>query len=186
MGLFGFGKGKQAFAVNYVAAKGLGALASLKNTLDSWDPEGSSEADIMGIDQQLNALTLEAGTVEEQLKKEAADVVRVRKEYNDKVGGLEVLQKRLETQTDPTVIAEYERVIEEELTALAELDTQLTVEIEEEAEKAAELADIKQVCVLVAERLKTARKTIEAGKAAANKAERRVQKAEEKIGRANF
>lgn len=181
MGIF---SRKQSFAVNYAAVKAGNVLTSMKNTIDSWDPEGSSEAEILGIDQQLNELTLEAGKVEEKVKKEKADVVRVRNEYNNRIGGLEVLQKRLETTTDAAVIAEIEAVMNEEMTGLSELEEQLVVEEQEAADAEQELAEISQLCVIVADKLKTARKTIAAGKAAADKAERRVQLAAEKEARA--
>ncbi len=181
MGIF---SRKKSFGVNYAAVKVGNVFANLKNTVDSWDPEGSSEADILGIDQQLNELALEAGQVEQKVAKEMADVVRVRADYNRKVGGLEVLQNKLDTTTDEALKAQIETVMEEELTNLAELEAQLVVEEQEEVEAVEELAQIKDLCKIVAEKLKTARKTIEQGKAAAAKAERREQLASEKEQRA--
>lgn len=181
MGIF---SRKQAFAVNYAAVKVGNVFTNLKNTIDSWDPEGSSEADILGIDQQLNELTLEAGQVEEKVKKETADVVRVRTDYNRRLGGLGVLQQRLDETTDEALRSQIEQVMEEEIAGLTELEAQLIIEEQEEKEAIAELADISALCKIVAEKLKTARKTIEQGKAAAVKAERREAIAKEKEERA--
>ena len=69
MSIFGI---KKSFGVNYAAVKVGNVFSNLKNTIDSWDPEGSSEAEIMGIDQQLSELTLEAGQVEQKVTKEKA------------------------------------------------------------------------------------------------------------------
>lgn len=181
MSIFGI---KKSFGVNYAAVKVGNVFSNLKNTIDSWDPEGSSEAEIMGIDQQLSELTLEAGQVEQKVAKEKADVVRVRNDYNRRVGGLEVLQKQFDTTTDAALKSEIEKVMEEELTTLAEVEAQLIVEEQEEEEAVAELAQISDLCKIVAEKLKTARKTVEQGKAAAAKAERREQLAAEKEARA--
>lgn len=181
MGIFGI---KKSFGVNYAAVKVGNVFSNLKNTIDSWDPEGSSEAEILGIDQQLSELTLEAGQVEQKVAKEKADVVRVRSDYNRRLGGLSVLQQRLDTTTEGPVKAEIEAVMEEELTNLSELEAQLAVEEQEETEAVAELAQISDLCKIVAEKLKTARKTVNQGKAAAEKAERREQLAAEKEARA--
>ena len=181
MSIFGI---KKSFGVNYAAVKVGNVFTNLKNTIDGWDPEGSSEAEIMGIDQQLSELTLEAGQVEQKVAKEKADVVRVRNDYNRRVGGLEVLQKQFDTTADAALKAEIEKVMEEELTTLAEVEAQLVVEEQEEEEAVAELAQISDLCKIVAEKLKTARKTVEQGKAAAVKAERREQLAAEKEARA--
>lgn len=181
MAIFGI---KKSFGVNYAAVKVGNVFSNLKNTIDSWDPEGSSEAEIMGIDQQLSELTLEAGQVEQKVVKEKADVVRVRNDYNRRVGGLGVLQTQLDATTDVALKGEIEKVMEEELTTLSEVEAQLVVEEQEEEEALAELAQISDLCKIVAEKLKTARKTVEQGKAAAAKAERREQLAAEKEARA--
>lgn len=57
-------------------------------------------------------LTLEAGQVEQKVAKEKADVVRVRNDYNRRVGGLEVLQKQFDTTADAALKAEIEKVME--------------------------------------------------------------------------
>jgi len=181
MSIFGI---KKSFGVNYAAVKVENVFSNLKNTIDGWDPEGSSEAEIRGIDQQLSELTLEAGQVEQKVVKEKADVVRVRNDYNRRVGGLGVLQTQLDATTDAALKAEIEKVMEEELTTLAEVEAQLAVEEQEEEEAVAELAQISDLCKIVADKLKTARKTVEQGKAAAEKAERREQLAAEKEARA--
>lgn len=153
---------------------------TINDGLASWDPETASEVEIEMMIGKLEGITgqLAEAKVDYAREKKEADAALVEFEKQMKIA--ERIQEALEEEPDN---AEYAEALNDVLSTLEELKPELEREQQEAAEAEEIYRELEQIAEMYAEKLKTARATLEAGKRDMKKAQLREQRSLEREDR---
>ncbi len=131
---------------------------SIVQILASWDPETASKAELEQMEQRLNTLVQEVGQARLVYKKEQDEANAIRGLYDQRLKAAEILQNRLaETPGN----AETETALTELIQILEEMQPEMEIEEQEAVEAKAFMEELEEVATLSAEKLKTAKKSLE-------------------------
>ena len=154
---------------------------TIVQTLSSWDPETASQAELEQMEKRLNALVQEVAQARLVYKKEQDEADAIDALYHQRLKAAEILQARQEE-------APGDEKIEKALSELVDLLEEMQPEIERESQEAAEakafMEELEEVASISAEKLKTAKKSLEKAVQEMKRAQVRQEKANDSAERA--
>ena len=169
------------FLKNYGKKKLMDGVNSLNDAIVSWDPEGATEAAIGEMEDkfdEINKQYSQANTVWQKENDEAVAIVKVR---DQRMAAAESIAGQLEADPDN---AEIEAGLNELLSALEEMQSDIEFEVEE-ADDAKELLDELGATVkMYADKLKNARTDMRKAANSMKKAQLQEDRAKDKAARA--
>jgi len=160
------------FIRHFAGVKTDQALQAGIEALVRWDPKGATEAELRGMEQQLDELGLEVAKARAAYEREQQEADAIKKLLDQRMAAAELLQQQLATELGATRRAE----LEASLNRLLDLLEEMTPEVEREASEAADardfLAMLEKTYADAGAKLKDARRQLE-------RAERDMKRAEQ-------
>lgn len=172
-GIFGFFR---SFGKEKLSQVGEG----ITQKLVSWDPETASQAEIEEMIGELDKLTTEAGKAKAVYEKDKAEAEAAQKNYDRYMSAAELLNKQLEESQaaqNQSKAQELGASLEKLLADLEKLRPEVEREAKEADEAKAYYEDLKQLAVVGADKLKSARTQLESAKRDMRRAELDQQRA---------
>jgi hypothetical protein len=168
------------FLSSYGKEKLKDVQANFTERLVAWDPNTATQAEIEEMIKELDKVTVEAGKAQADFLKEKKEADAARANYNNHLAAAEVLQQRIAGGESGDVEKSLEKLIGTLETMLPEV----TREEEEAVEAESYFNDVKEIAQITADKVKTARKTLEDAHRDMKKAEMAKQKAEVRAAKA--
>ncbi|WP_027184378.1 hypothetical protein [Desulfovibrio inopinatus] len=169
------------FVKNFGKQKAQDAGKSIVQSLASWDPEAASAAEIESMEERLNSLTQKVAEARQSYQKEKKEADEIEALYNQRLKAAEILQEKL--TADPGN-SQIETAMEQVVATLEEMQPDIEREIQEAEEAKAFMQELEDVAKIAADKLKTARKTLDAAKRDMERAKIREGQAKEQSERA--
>ena len=154
---------------------------SIVQILASWDPETASKAELEQMEKRLNKLVQEVGEARQVYKKEQGEADAIKALYDQRLKAAEILQTRLAEAPDN---ADAEKALTELVQLLEEMQPEMEVEEQEAVEAKAFMEELEEVAALSAEKLKTAKKSLEKAVQDMKRAKVREERAKDSAERA--
>ena len=155
---------------------------SLTEAIVSWDPEAASQAEIETMIDDLDKITREAANARQTFQKDKQQADAARGNYDRHLQAAEILSQKLEAAKTGGNEAEVQSLGASLEKLLKELET-LRPEVEREAKDADDaksvMEELEEFAGMAAQKLKTARSQLEAGKRDMQRAELEKQRAQE-------
>lgn len=146
-----------------------------------FDPEGATEAAIAEMEENFDKVNREFSAAKRDWEKEDLEAQTIVSLNNRRLAAAEMLQKQLETDAANT---EIQNGLGELVTALEEMADDVAREQEEAADAKAVMTELEAVTILYANKLKTARSSLEKARRDMASAERQKERAEDAADRA--
>lgn len=159
------------FFANYGVQKAKQLMAGLSEAIVKFDPEAATEAAIAEIEQKFDTLNLSFSKAKKAWEKEQKEADTIVALYNQRLAAAEFLQ----TQEGK------EQAIEKMLNLLEDMRPDLEREKQEAQEAKEDMALLEGLVIQYAEKLKSARKTVEAAKRQMERSEAQKQRAVEMV-----
>ena len=156
---------------------------SLVQMLAGWDPDTASAAEIEQMEERLDKLTTQVAQARQTWQKEQEEADAIEKLYDQRMKASELLQGKLEQATGEEAAA-LEKALTELVDMLESMQPDIEREMEEAKEAEAFMKELEEVATLSAEKLKTARRTLENAKRDMARAKIREQRAQERADQA--
>ncbi len=153
----------------------------------SWDPETASQAEIEEMIRELDKITSEAGKARAVYDLEQAEALAAQKNYDKFLAAAELLQKRLEESQaagDQAKAQELSNSLNRLLENLEELKPEVEREVQEVEEANAYFVELKELAQVTADKVKTAKDTLEKGRRDMQRAELERQRAQARADKA--
>jgi hypothetical protein len=167
------------FLSSFGKEKAKDAQQGFLQKLVAWDPETASKAEIEEMIKELDKITVEAGKANADFKREKAEADAANANYKKYLSAAELLNSQVEAG-DKSKQGSLE-------TLLAKLE-ELRPEVEREEREAAEAEEyfnqVKEMAEITAEKLKTAKATLERAQKDMRSAEIEKQRAEQRAAKA--
>jgi chromosome segregation ATPase len=176
MSFFGFVK-------NFGKQKAQQTGQSLVQMLAAWDPDTASAAEIEQMEERLDKLTTQVAQARQTWQKEQEEADAIEKLYDQRMKAAELLQGKLE-QASGDEAAELEKALNELVDMLESMQPDIEREMEEAVEAEAFMKELEEVAAMSAEKLKTARRTLENAKRDMARAKIQEQRAQERAEQA--
>ena len=174
MGFFGFVKGfgkKQTEKVGQ----------SIVQTLVAWDPESASRAELEEMEKKLDALVKEVAEARQMYKKEQEEADAIERLYNQRLQAAEILQQKL---VDDPANPEVNEALNVLVGELEEMQPEIEREMAEAVEAKEFMVELEEVAKLSAEKLLTAKKTLQKAVQDMKRAKIKEERAKDKADRA--
>ncbi len=169
------------FVKNFSKQKAQDAGKSIVQSLASWDPEAASAAEIESMEEKLNTLTQKVAEARQSYLKEKKEADEIEALYNQRLKAAEILQEKLAAAPGNSQI---ETALEQVVATLEEMQPEIEREIQEADEAKAFMQELEELAKLSADKLKTARKSLDSAKRDMERAKIREHQAKEQSERA--
>jgi len=160
---------------------------SLTEAIVSWDPEAASQAEIETMIEDLDKITREAANARQTFQKEKQEADAARANYDRHLQAAEILNQKVEAAKTSGNQADVQSLSASLEKLLKQLET-LRPGVEQEAQEAEEaksvMQELEQFAGMAAEKLKTAKAQLAAGKREMQRAELEKKKAQERAAQA--
>ena len=160
------------FIRNMVGVKTDQAVQGAMEALVRWDPKAATEAELRGMEQNLDELGMQVAQARAALEKEKKEADAIRALSQQRMAAAEQIQRQVEAESDPTRKAQLEKSLETLVGMLEQMAPDIDREMQDAIDAHEFLTMLEQTYAEAGAKLKSARSELD-------RAQRDMQRSEQ-------